>query len=859
MRRPVIATFVIALLLVLTQAVGASAQLCAPREGVELPADARSILLEDPQAYSFGRAWTGVTERAAAVRAAVAEGALARGSAAVQGNFQIPVFAVRFADTVGEPWLPADLETRLFDGQGASLTDFYTEISRGAVDVGGQVLGWTTLAQDASHYAGTSNGTNPANAKIGELILETITAHDATIDFGQFDNDGPDGIPNSGDDDGYVDFVAFVHPESGGECGGNDNIWSHRWRYPAWSVSNGFPLQTNDAAAGGGTIKIDDYVIQPGLACNGTDMIEIGVFCHEFGHAFGLPDLYDVNGGGANGLGHWCLMASGNWNSPSSPAHMSAWTASKLGWVDVVDVGPEPVAALVTPVFESGTVYRLPFDDDRWKVRTDCAIQGNASMAVGLTAAESAARGWVQPEGYGNGWVETVAHDFHFDGNGPVFLSYDYAITTEAGFDFVFVVIEIDGVESNLRVHDGSGSGTEMLDLTPYLPGVPTDYRVKFRFRSDSAWSNEDGSFAAACAAFAFDDLTLAGGGEQYAADFEEHRGGWYAPRNAKDNPVTEYWLVENRRRRGFDQHLRGEGLLIYHVDDEVMNTMFGNSGGYDDGAARGVVVEEADGLFNLLAEGPANRGDAGDVWPGLSTGRFDASSAPSTISNEGEATEVAILSMAASGDDVQVVWRAGNPAPVFTGTSPITAETGAPVQVTIEGASNVQYGATVRMVRFGQPALEAVAVEWLDFDRVSATFQAQAADAGTWDVVVENPDGQNALVAAAFEWTEAATSTPDLARVPTVFELERNVPNPFNPRTRIRFSVPRAAHVDLRVFDARGREVRSLVGTALDAGFHEVTWEGDDASGHDVGSGVYFARMRADDFVATQKMLLAQ
>ena len=47
---------------------------------------------------------------------------------------------------------------------------------------------------------------------------------------------------------------------------------------------------------------------------------------------------FHVGGGGGAGLGHWCLMASGNWNSPDSPAHMSAWAKAQLGWVDVIDV-----------------------------------------------------------------------------------------------------------------------------------------------------------------------------------------------------------------------------------------------------------------------------------------------------------------------------------------------------------------------------------------------------------------------------------------------------------------------------------------------------------------------------------------
>src|SRR5206468_6409889 len=65
-----------------------------------------------------------------------------------------------------------------------------------------------------------------------KAALDSVNSQPST-DWGQFDNDGPDGIPNSGDDDGVVDFVAFLQPEVGGECVRNTppstGIWSHRF------------------------------------------------------------------------------------------------------------------------------------------------------------------------------------------------------------------------------------------------------------------------------------------------------------------------------------------------------------------------------------------------------------------------------------------------------------------------------------------------------------------------------------------------------------------------------------------------------------------------------------------------------
>ena len=144
-------------------------------------------------------------------------------------------------------------------------------------------------------------------------------------------------MPNSGDDDGFVDFIGIVHPEVGAEAGAGagTNIWSHRWVLSGWGAGT---YTTGDARAGGGNIRVNDYTIMPALS-NSTTMIEIGVFCHEFGHAFGLPDLYDTNSdnGSSSGIGWWGLMGSGNWNSPTHPAHMSPWAKAELGWITPID------------------------------------------------------------------------------------------------------------------------------------------------------------------------------------------------------------------------------------------------------------------------------------------------------------------------------------------------------------------------------------------------------------------------------------------------------------------------------------------------------------------------------------------
>ncbi len=83
------------------------------------------------------------------------------------------------------------------------------------------------------------------------------------------------------------------------------------------------------------------------------------------------------------------------------------------------------------------------------------------------------------------------------------------------------------------------------------------------------------------------------------------------------------------------------------------------------------------------------------------------------------------------------------------------------------------------------------------------------------------------------------------------------NVPNPFNPSTRIPFVLARAGRVELTVYDVHGARVRRLVSGPRPAGRHEVTWDGRDDSGRPVASGVYIARLRSGPATAARRMVL--
>ncbi len=98
-----------------------------------------------------------------------------------------------------------------------------------------------------------------------------------------------------------------------------------------------------------------------------------------------------------------------------------------------------------------------------------------------------------------------------------------------------------------------------------------------------------------------------------------------------------------------------------------------------------------------------------------------------------------------------------------------------------------------------------------------------------------------------------------DAPELELVFDLGQNHPNPFNPSTNVQFSLDRAGSASLRVFDARGMLVKTLVSEELPAGAHTVTWRGDDEQGRPAASGVYFYRLEANGKTAGKRMLLVK
>lgn len=249
-------------------------------------------------------------------------------------------FADNPADTVNFP--PSYYERLLFsigEHPTGSLREYFLENSNGGLDVTGTVTSWLRMPRLYSYYVAGKRGFGPYPQNAQKLAEDAVLTADWEVNFSNFDNDGPDGVPDSGDDDGYIDALFIVHAGPGYETTLDTmNIHSHKWVF--------FFEQNVDG------VKAWPYAMQ---AQDG----RTGVFCHEFGHVLGLTDLYDRDYS-SRGLGGWSLMAFGGWNGLGMrPGHLDAWSKIRAGFMTPVVPLNNIAGVSFPPVEREPVAYKL--------------------------------------------------------------------------------------------------------------------------------------------------------------------------------------------------------------------------------------------------------------------------------------------------------------------------------------------------------------------------------------------------------------------------------------------------------------------------------------------------------------------
>ena len=99
--------------------------------------------------------------------------------------------------------------------------------------------------------------------------------------------------------------------------------------------------------------------------------------------------------------------------------------------------------------------------------------------------------------------------------------------------------------------------------------------------------------------------------------------------------------------------------------------------------------------------------------------------------------------------------------------------------------------------------------------------------------------------------------SISDLGLSPDTYSLLQNYPNPFNPETEIYFQIPEPGFVELKIYNTLGIEIKKLISSQYNSGFHSIKWNGLDEYGNQVSSGIYLYHLKAGEFTDIKKMSL--
>ncbi|HPW66363.1 MAG TPA: M6 family metalloprotease domain-containing protein, partial [Salinivirgaceae bacterium] len=228
----------------------------------------------------------------------------------------------------------------LFNGTTGSVKHYYLENSYNQFNLTVDVAGPYTASQNMAYYGANDASGNDVNPRA--LVSEAINLADPHVNFAEYDNDN----------DGWVDGVYIIYAGYGEEAGGGDNtIWAH-----AWSL---YPPVIKDG------VYIQKYSCSAELrGSSGTNITNIGVICHEFGHVLGAPDYYDTNystGGQYEGTGEWDMMAGGSWNNGgATPAHHNGYTKTKVyNWAQTNVLSQPTTVTLEQATFNSTSFYQI--------------------------------------------------------------------------------------------------------------------------------------------------------------------------------------------------------------------------------------------------------------------------------------------------------------------------------------------------------------------------------------------------------------------------------------------------------------------------------------------------------------------
>jgi immune inhibitor A len=760
-----------------------------------------------------------------------------------------------------------------------SMRDYYLENSYGNFETVGEISGWHRMPQDYSYYVDGQNGfgSYPQNAQ--RLTEDAVYAADPYVDFSQYDNDGPDGIPDSGDDDGWVDALFVVHAGPGAEVTGSDHdIWSH-----AWGTYN------NPYVDG---VYVGAYSQEP-------EDGDIGVFCHELGHVLGIPDFYDY-GYDSRGVGYWSVMAGGSWGGGGvTPVHFDAYSKVLLGFVTPIVPTSNLVNVLVPQVETNAVVYKiwtdgLPGDEyfmleNRQQTGFDVSIRGEGIVIY-----------HVDDNTYGNDNQRCGSGSPHYQlaveqADGECELEYNTS-SGDAGDPWP----GSGGAENpnyafdntstpNTRDYSNSPTDVEVYDISM----VGNDGYVSIKV-TDTPADTEDPVVT----------VTAPNGGETWYIDsfFDVT---WTATDNIGVTSIDILLSTDGGATypRTLATGEANDGTFSWLVDEPpttqarikvIAYDAAGNSG-EDTSDADFTIADNTNPVVTVIQPNGGEVWEVGQTYDVTWTATDASGVAYVDISFSDDGGLSYISSISGEANDGVYSWLvdmspttqarvrvmaydiyenngydvsdanftiADNTPPSVTVTQPNGGETwdiGMTYDITwtATDASGVDYvdiwfsndggGSYISTISLGEA--NDGTYSWLV--DVSPTTQARVR-VRAYDIY--GNDGQDESD-ADFEIYDPLAGVIAEKEMPSQLVINGNTPNPFSGRTTVRFGIPREGRVNMAVYDVSGRLVTELLDESYPAGYHAVEW----ASEGDVATGLYFIRLRLDRDEVMHKAVISR
>jgi M6 family metalloprotease-like protein len=754
-----------------------------------------------------------------------------------------------------------------------SLTHFYHAMSFGLLRIAGEVAPrYYVSSQNTAAYLADAPDTL---GHFGRFVFDILKQADREINFAHFDNDGPDGRPNSGDDDGLVD-LAFINLLSAPK----DFLFHQATGIAMLGLEA--PYVTRDVGFLGEPIRIPSShgTIQKTL----TFSEAVGVMSHECGHLLGLPDLYNTSflsqakalpQEDSAGIGRWGLMGWGamGWNGDDGPGSFSAWSLERLGWVapereQLIELKRDAIVE-IRDIFRGGAIYKIP-------LRTVEASIGAAEYLLLEQRTRTFYNRNIPAEGLlvwhikaGSEWgsrVDLVCADGLFlDAGYPLgllpdrrkgsdnldFWAHEKAYAQAHEGNLGDATDPFDGVGFT-RLDLGSNPSNNPWGLTPSastgveLEMQPTGQAMQVEVRQPRWAGLIDGELT-------WEDEIIVDGDVEIAPEGK-----------LTLNRIVQIRFVHgDRLQLGLDPNLselvvRGDFLLVGRA---------AFSGFEPTSAWYGIVFKPAGSSHIRFSKNRYEIGGAthGLLFPGSPRGipeeslssviRLGNENNPNIAGGEDQTLHpgetyrlvLELSNWSLNFFDVERVWIS------WDGTVVHSQRQGNSHDFELDSSLRIYPGQTLR---FSLPPL---------------TVDPGLPPGGTIDFILgvstfPKPDYKNRitlLVEEEFPVSELTTAVEYRKKEgqPIGFSLLPNYPNPFNQNTLIRFSLPTGGEIELAIFNLTGQKVKTLIDGQREAGHHVAHWDGLDDQRREMASGVYFCRLRTENGLLgeTRKLLLAR